>query len=265
MFLTLYTPDKECLSSLSLHSFLMLQFASSLSRLTLLPKATAVLGGKEEVKVIAVLSQNVHDYIFPYNCFWEARGKAVRRIGRGQLRHIKSCHNPTHHDHVELSAMDGAFYKQSQPFCRSIPQAICACCLPLPHFILAAMTTVDNIIMSFARSDLGSVAERIAQWEDRVKQFRAACAQVAWDGRLPKLLCHQLGNGCSLCNGEVFPLNDSHVVPFVSERVLWMVPPSLLYICLPVSSTLSYMFSLFSLTALYSFGVFCHSKGLGAK
>ena len=111
-------------------------------------------------------------------------------------------------------------------------------------------------------------------------------------GRLPKLLCHQLGNGCSLCNGaglcsapgealsnalleaksfvakesvsvvEVFPFNDSHVVPFVPEKVLWMVPPSLLYICLPVPSTLFYMFSA---PALYNFGVFCRSKGLGAK
>jgi len=79
---------------------------------------------------------------------------------------------------------------RSRPTAACIPQEICARCLPLPHFILAAMTTVDNIIMSFARSELGSVAERIAQWEDRVKQFRAACAQVAWDDPAAFMLQH---------------------------------------------------------------------------
>ena len=101
--------------------FLVRSTSHDLTRLTLLPKATAVLGGKEEVKVIAVLSQNIHDYIFTYNCFWEAWKGCEETVSVDG--HVKSWHGPTHHDHVELSAMDGAWYKQSQPFCRGCPDA----------------------------------------------------------------------------------------------------------------------------------------------
>ena len=59
---------------------------------------------------------------------------------------------------------------RARPTVACIPQVPCACCITRPNPILSAMTSivttsVDSVIMGYARSELGSVAERVALWE----------------------------------------------------------------------------------------------------
>ena len=70
------------------HPYLVLNYDqvwNDLSRITLLPKATGVLGGKEEMKVTAGFSQNVHDYIFTCNCFGREVSVERRGVGDSEL------------------------------------------------------------------------------------------------------------------------------------------------------------------------------------
>ena len=84
---------------------------------------------------------------------------------------------------------------RARPTVACIPQVPCACCITHPFPTLSAMTaivttSVGSVIMGYARSELGSVAGRVALWEDRVKQFRVSCAQVAWDDPVSFMLQH---------------------------------------------------------------------------
>ncbi len=38
--------------------------------------------------------------------------------------------------------------------------------------------------------ELPKIAERVAQWEEKIKQFRSSCAQVAWDDPVAFMLQH---------------------------------------------------------------------------
>ena len=40
------------------------------------------------------------------------------------------------------------------------------------------MATVQDIIKSYSAEELPKIAERVAQWEEKIKQFRTSCAQV---------------------------------------------------------------------------------------
>ena len=83
---------------------------------------------------------------------------------------------------------------RKHPVAACLPQAIRACCA-IPFESPIVMANLQEIIKTYTTEQLPKVAERVAQWEDKVKQFRAACAQVAWDDPVAFMLQHD-GYGC---------------------------------------------------------------------
>lgn len=69
---------------------------------------------------------------------------------------------------------------RAHPAAACIRQGTCVCSvlfpIPVPS-AMAAMDVIGEILKTHTREELPRVAESVAQWEIKIKQFRAACAQ----------------------------------------------------------------------------------------
>ena len=76
------------------------------------------------------------------------------------------------------------------PVAACLPQNIRACCAIPTSFFRDSMAATQDIIKSFPAEELPKIAERVAQWEEKIKQFRSSCAQVCWDDPVAFMLQH---------------------------------------------------------------------------
>ena len=79
---------------------------------------------------------------------------------------------------------------RKHPVAACLPQNIRVCCAIPTSFFSVSMAATQDIIKSFPAEELPKIAERVAQWEEKIKQFRSSCAQVTWDDPVAFMLQH---------------------------------------------------------------------------
>ena len=79
---------------------------------------------------------------------------------------------------------------RKHPFAACPSQNVRVCCAIPTSFFSVSMAAMQDIIKSYPVEELPKIAERVAQWEGKIKQFRSSCAQVAWDDPVAFMLQH---------------------------------------------------------------------------
>ena len=79
---------------------------------------------------------------------------------------------------------------RKHPVAACLPQNIRVCCAIPTSLFSVSMAATQDVIKSFPAEELPKIAERVAQWEEKIKQFRSSCAQVTWDDPVAFMLQH---------------------------------------------------------------------------